>query len=93
MLWDDKRAWSISQATEEALRRLRPEGHVLTPQESRQVERLLKKQQQASKERDMISYLRASTDLLGAASRSYSRHLRSPSSSSESRGVRSSVGA
>lgn len=81
--WDDARAWSISQATEEALRRLRPEGHALTPDESRKLSRLLEKRHEASEGQDMISYLRASADLLGAACRSYSRHLTSSGGSSK----------
>ena len=80
--WDDRRAWGISQVTEEALRRLRLEGHVLTPDKSKKVARLLEKRREASERQDMSSYLRASVDLLGAACRSYSRRLASSRGSS-----------
>lgn len=86
--WDAQRAWSISQATEEALRRLRPEGHVLTPEESRKIARLLKKKG-VSEGQDLNAYLRANTDLLRVACESYSRHLRDPQSSPELPDVRS----
>lgn len=87
--WDDKRAWSISQATEQSLRALRPEGHRPTPDEERKLSRLLTKAQASSKARDLKSYLSANVALMRAACESYSRHLRDPQSSPELHDARS----
>lgn len=90
--WDERKVWGITQATGESLRQLRPEGHKLTLGEGEKIARLLKKREQASEKQDMNSYLRASTDLLGAACLSYSRHLRDLASSRASSGRSADVG-
>lgn len=89
--WDAEGAWSISQAVEEGLRRLRPPGHQLTLNENRNVSRLLSLRSKAEG-RDLDAYLLANVDLLRAGCQSYARHMRDPASSPELPDVRSAGG-
>jgi hypothetical protein len=75
--------WRISEAGEQAMRVLRPPGHMPTPEEERRLGKLLEAHMLASREMDVEAYRETMVALLEAACSSYRRHIEDPASSPE----------
>lgn len=85
---DGEAMWAITEATERAMRLLRPPGHMPTPQEERRISQLMDARSEASREGDLEAFRETMIYLHEAACASYRRHIEDPTTSPEIPGAK-----